>query len=208
MSQIRKAVITGFGDESKIVVANGVIGEPVANEVQIKIEYSGFSGADINMRKGIFPFQKKAPFTPGYSVVGKVHRNGSSSKQFQIGERVVCMTMYDGQAELINVPERFLARVPATADPQQAVALVLDWLTAYEMIFRIAQVKTGQKVFIHGLSGGVGRGLLSLSKLQGAEIFGTAAQRNHPGLKELDATIFPYSDKNWIQAVNELGRLL
>ena len=65
MPAIRKALITEFGDESKIVVVDDQIADPAAGEVRVRVEYSGFSGADINMRRGVYPFQKKAPLTPG-----------------------------------------------------------------------------------------------------------------------------------------------
>ena len=72
MAMIQKALITGFGDESKITVVQEEIPAPSANEVQVAVEFSGFSGADINMRRGTYPMQKKPPFTPGYCFVGRV----------------------------------------------------------------------------------------------------------------------------------------
>ena len=68
-----------------------------------------------------------------------------------------------------------------------------------------AQVKPGQMVFVHGLSGAVGHALLTLSKLQGARVFGTASPKNHAGLIDLGATPFAYSDKSWINAMQSGG---
>lgn len=82
---------------------------------------------------------------------------------------------------------------------------MLDWVTAYQMVVRSARVKRGQRVFIHGLSGGVGRGLLAIAKLQGADIYGTASPRNHFELKQLGATAYSYADKEWITAMHRLG---
>jgi NADPH:quinone reductase-like Zn-dependent oxidoreductase len=205
MTHIKKVLIKGFGDESQLDVVQADIGEPAAGEVQVKVEYSSLSGADIAMRKGVYPFQRKAPLTPGYCVVGRVHANGPGSTLFKAGERVACLSIYDGEAELANLPERFLVPVPEKADSKQAVCLVLDWATAYEMLVRAAQVKPGQRIFIHGLSGGVGQGLLALAKLQGAEVYGTASPRNHEELKRQGATPYPYSDKNWIGAMQKIG---
>jgi len=85
MATIKKALITEFGDESKIRVVEAEIGEPAKGEVQLQVEFSAVSGADINMRKGIYPFQKKAPLTPGYSVVGKVLAKAAGCKKFNVG---------------------------------------------------------------------------------------------------------------------------
>jgi NADPH:quinone reductase-like Zn-dependent oxidoreductase len=205
MSKINKVLITEFGDEDKLVIVEDDIPEPAAKEVQIAVEYSVVCGSDVNMRRGTYPFQKKAPLTPGYSVVGKVRTNGHGASRFQMGDRVACLSKYDGQAELINLPERFLVRVPEGADPRLAVALVLDWMTAYEMFHHAAQVKSGQRIFVHGLSGAVGGALLALAKLKGAEVFGTASSRKHDALRQLNAVPFDYSSKNWISAINERG---
>jgi NADPH:quinone reductase-like Zn-dependent oxidoreductase len=205
MSRIKKVVITEFGDEDKLVIVEDDISEPAAGEVQIVVEYSIVSGSDVNMRRGTYPFQKKAPLTPGYSVVGKVRTSGQGSSRFQVGDRVACLSKYDGQAELANLPERFLVPVPEGADPKLAVALVLDWMTAYEMLHHAAQVKSGQRVFVHGLSGAVGGALLALAKLQGAEVFGTASPRKHEALRKLGAVPFDYASKSWISEMNERG---
>ena len=155
MLTIRKALITEFGDESKVVVVDEDIPAPTAKEVQVRVEFSGFSGADINMRRGTYPFQKKAPLTPGYCFVGRVQANGSGCSRFQQGDPVAGLSIYGAEAELINQPERYLVPVPPGLDPKQATALVLDWNTAYGMVMHAAHVKAGQMVFVHGLSGAV-----------------------------------------------------
>jgi NADPH:quinone reductase-like Zn-dependent oxidoreductase len=201
MPRIKKVLITEFGDESKLKVVEADISDPAAGQVQVKVEYSSVSGADIKMREGTYPFQRKAPLTPGYSIVGKVQANGAGSSKFKVGNHVACLTIYDGQSELINLPERLLASVPEKADPKPAVGIILDWMTAYQMLTRSAHVKPGQRIFVHGLSGAVGQALLHLAKLQGVEVFGTASPAKLDDLKKLGATPFSYTDKNWITAI-------
>ncbi|KAF2473593.1 zinc-binding dehydrogenase [Lindgomyces ingoldianus] len=204
-STIRKALITGTGDLSNVQIVTATIAPPPPNHVQVKVLYSGFSGADINMRLGIYPNQKKAPLTPGYCFVGRVHVNGSDCKKFTPGDLVVCLSVYDAEAELANMPEKYLVPVPAGLDIQQAVALTLDWNTAYGMVYRTAKVTKGQRVFIHGLSGAVGYALMKLCQLEGAEVYGTASQSNHAALRNEGAIPFVYSNKDWIMAMNAIG---
>jgi NADPH:quinone reductase-like Zn-dependent oxidoreductase len=203
--KIKKVVITEFGDESKLALMEADLPPPRKGEVQIAVQYTVVSGSDINMRRGTYPFQRKPPLTPGYSIVGTVRLNGPGSARFAVGDRVACLTKYDGQAELVNQPERYLVRVPDGADPKLAVVLVLDWLTAYQMLHYAAHVKPGQRLFVHGLSGGVGRALLALGQFEGADVFGTASTAKHPALRELGAIPFDYVDKQWIAAMRELG---
>ena len=58
------------------------------------------------MRLGRYPFQRKAPLTPGYCLVGKVVRNGPGCSQFQQGDTVAALTVYDAEADLVNVEEK------------------------------------------------------------------------------------------------------
>ena len=201
MAMIQKALITGFGDESKITVVQEEIPAPSANEVQVAVEFSGFSGADINMRRGTYPMQKKPPFTPGYCFVGRVTANGSGSSKFRIGTKVACLSIYGAEAELTNVPEKYLVSVPEGVDSQQATAVILDWSTAYGMVMRAAHVEAGDKVFVHGLSGAVGYAVFTLAKMQGATVYGTASGRKHADLVQAGATPYGYSGKEWIIAM-------
>jgi NADPH:quinone reductase-like Zn-dependent oxidoreductase len=205
MSKMNKVVITEFGDESKLAIVEDDLPDPAAGEVQLSVEYSIVSGSDVNMRRGTYPFQRKAPLTPGYSVLGKVRVNGNGCTKFKVGDRVACLSKYGGQAELINLPERFLVRVPDGVDLKAAVSLVLDWVTAYQMLHHAAHIQSGQKIFVHGLSGGVGVALLSLGRIQEAQVFGTASLSKHEELRKLGGVPFDYSNKDWITAMQELG---
>lgn len=202
---IRKALISGFGDESNVNVVSAEINDPAKGEVQVRILYSGFNGADINMRIGVYPMQAKPPFTPGYCLIGTVEQNGSGSKRFSPGTMVCALTVYDAEAELANVAEKYLISVPHGLDIQKVCALVLDWTTAYGMVHRSAKVKEGQRVFIHGLSGAVGLATGRLCQLAGAKVYGTASQRNHDTLRAMGFQPFVYTDKNWMTAMKDLG---
>jgi len=205
MTRIRKVLIESFGDESQVKIVEADIAPPARGEVQVTVEYSSFGGADVAMRKGLYPLQRKAPLTPGYGIVGTVAVNGAGSSRFAVGTRVACLTVYDGQAELANVPERFLVAVPAGVDARQAVALVNEWVTAYQMVVRTARVQAGSRVFVHGLSGAVGQAILTLAQRQRAQIYGTASSRNHAALAALGVTPFVYTDKRWIDAMRNSG---
>ncbi|KAL6161451.1 hypothetical protein ACJQWK_08217 [Exserohilum turcicum] len=202
---MRKVVISSYGDHSVVSIVSAPIAAPSKGEVQVKVLYSGMGGADILMRQGIYPMQQKAPLTPGYTFIGRVTQNGAGCKKHAVGALVACLSVYNGQAELVNQPEKYLIPVPEGLDLQQAVALILDWSTAYGLAFRAANIKKGQRVFIHGLSGSVGSGLLALCKMQGAHVYGTASAANHAAVRAAGATPFVYSDKQWMHAMQQLG---
>lgn len=202
---IRKSLIQSFGDASHVSVITTKIGPPAAKEVQLKVVYSGFGGSDIAMRLGGYPNQKAAPLTTGYSCIGLVALNGPSSSKFPPGSLVGCLSVYEGQSERVNLPEKYLIPIPEGIDLQQAVALILDWTTAYGMVYRSGHVKRGQRVFIHGLSGSVGFALLTLCKMEGAEVYGTASEYNHAAVRAAGAHPFVYTNKDWMMAMNAIG---
>jgi len=205
LAKIKKVVITAYGDESVLAVVEAELPEPAAGEVQLVVEYTITSGSDVNMRRGTYPLQKKPPLTPGYSVVGTVVTKGKGCSRFGVGDRVACLSKYEGQSERINLPEKYLVRVPEGVDGGEAVSIVLDWVTAYEMLVRAAKVKAGHNIFVHGLSGGVGGALLRLGKLMGAEVYGTASAKKHEELRALGAVPLDYASKDWIGTMQGLG---
>jgi synaptic vesicle membrane protein VAT-1 len=202
---IRKVLVPRFGDESVLQVIEAQIASPQAGEVQVQVLHSVVAGADVNMRRGTYPFQKKPPLTPGYSMVGKVLDNGVGCTKFAPGTIVACLTIYGAQAERMNVPEKFALPVPEGLDLRQATALILDWMTAYEMLEHSAKVTRGQRIFVHGLSGAVGTALLHLAKLRGAEVFGTASASKHAELSASGAVVFDYKQKTWIREMQRMG---
>lgn len=203
---IRKSLISAFGDVSNVNIVTDTIEDPTKNEIQVRVLYSGFSGADINMRLGRYPLQRQPPLTPGYCLVGAVERVGPDcTGNLRAGDIVAALTVYDSEATLANVPEKYLIPIPRGMDLQKACALVLDWTTAYGMVFRSAKVQADQRVFVHGMSGAVGYATATLCQMQGAIVYGTASERHHAALTALGWHPFVYTNKNWMAAMKELG---
>jgi NADPH:quinone reductase-like Zn-dependent oxidoreductase len=203
---IRKVVYSAYGSPSNVSVVTAQIPPPAKNEVQVDVIYSGFSGADIQMRLGTYPMQKAAPLTPGYCFVGRVSTNGDKSSKFRPGQLVGALSVYDAEAQKINILEKYLIAIPERVDLQQAVAAFLDWNTAYGLVHRATNlVGKGQRVFIHSISGAVGYAIMTLCLLEGAEVYGTASERNHESLGQLGVTPFTYANKNWVSEMKQRG---
>lgn len=201
--EIKKVLVPSFGGPENVKIVNSTLPDPAPNHVQVKVCYSGFSGADINMRIGVYPMQRKAPLTPGYCFVGTIHALGPHSTKFAVGDVVACLSIYDAEATFTNQREKHLIPVPRGLDPQVATTLILDWNTAYGMVKGI-DLK-GKKVFVHGMSGAVGYALMMLCLMEGAQVYGTASARNHQAIRDLGATPFVYTDKKWMTAMTQLG---
>ncbi|KAH7395347.1 chaperonin 10-like protein [Phaeosphaeria sp. MPI-PUGE-AT-0046c] len=205
-TNIRRVVYAAEGGPEVVSVVTAPIADPTANQVQVKVIYAHMGGGDIAMRLGYYPQQKPAAgLHPGYALVGRVHKNGSMASKFKVGDLVACLTVYEAEADLCNCTEKYLVPVPEGVDLTQAVPLITDWTTAYGMAYRTANISKGTRVFIHGLSGSVGFALLTLCKLQGADVYGTASEKNQAAVREAGATPFTYANKDWMPAMKNMG---
>jgi NADPH2:quinone reductase len=89
-------------------------------------------------------------------------------------------------------------------DAAEAVSLILNYVTAYQMLHRSARVKAGQRVLIHGASGGVGTALLQLGRLAGLEMYGTCSSRGAAVVKELGGVPIDYQHQDFVEEVHRL----
>jgi NADPH2:quinone reductase len=144
------------------------------------------------------------PFTPGWDLVGVVDRSGRGVSGIEPGQMVAAMPIHGGYAEFVNLPQRELVPVPSGLDPAEAVSLILNYVTAYQMMHRSARVKAGQSVLIHGASGGVGTALLQLGRVAGLEIYGTCSSRGASAVSDAGAIPIDYQHQDFVEEIHRL----
>ncbi len=199
----RSVVITRRGPPEVLKVFENELREPEPGEARIKVLAAGVGLTDVAMRYGYYPYAPKIPFVPGYDMVGVVDALGQGVSSVAVGDRVAALTVYGGYAETIYLGQEHLVPVPGSLDPAEAVALVLNYTTAYQMLHRSAQVKTGDKVLVTGASGGVGTALLELGKLAELRTYGTASGSNHALLAKLGAISIDYQTQDFVEVIRE-----
>lgn len=136
------------------------------------------------------------PAIPGWDVAGVVESVGIDAPHFQPGDEVISYGRKDyvhggSFAEYIALPERRLARRPASLGWNESAGLPLAGLTAYQVLTRLG-LKTGETVLIHGGSGGVGSLGIQIAAALGARVIATASERNHDFLRSLGAEPVSY----------------
>jgi NADPH2:quinone reductase len=89
-------------------------------------------------------------------------------------------------------------------DAAEAVSLVLNYITAYQMLHRSAKVRSGQRVLIHGAAGGVGTALLQLGRLAGLEMYGTCSSRSAPAVSDLGGIPIDYQHQDFVKEIHRL----
>src|SRR5690348_17536716 len=105
-------------------------------EVRVKVLAAGVSLPDVLAREGVHPETPRVPYTPGWDLVGTVDQLGRGATGFEAGQTVAAMAIHGCYAQYVCVLKRKLVPVPAGFDPAEAVALVLNYITAYQMLHR------------------------------------------------------------------------
>jgi NADPH2:quinone reductase len=114
------------------------------------------------------------------------------------------MPIHGCYAQYVCVPQRKLVPVPAGLDPAEAVAVVLNYITAYQMLHRSAKARPGQSMLIHGASGGVGSARLQLAKLAGVEMYGTCSAQGATVVRELGGIPIDYKNADFVKEILNL----
>lgn len=220
-----RILLTALGGPEVLKVIEDDVRDPGAHEVGIRILACGVAFADVLMRRGMYPGAARPPYSPGYDIVGVVHSCGTGATQWKSGDVVAALTVTGGYSQYIVLPESELVRVPPGIDPAEAVSLVLNYTTAYQLIHRIARLQEGESVLIHGAGGGVGTAALQLGALASLKMFATASKPKHGLVAFLGgipidyraedfvkraagvhAVFDPVGGRNWIRSYRALGK--
>ena len=144
----------------------GALPEPGAHQVRVRVEAAGVSAYDVMLRGHWFPGFPPLPYTPGEDFVGIVDKVGSDVADLRPGQRVGGWTFGDAgsYAEYLCRPASELVPVPDGLDPGDAVALIVNYLTASLALHQTAKTRAGERVLVQGAGGGLGSALLHLGR--------------------------------------------
>ena len=187
-------MLTRKGGPGALQIVELPLAPPGPGQLRIRVMAAGVGATDVMMLSGNYPFAPKIPFVPGYEVAGVVDAIGQGVFGFELGQRVAALTVYGGFAEyLVREAEHFLP-VPDGVSDRDAAAVILNYITAWQMIHRIAKVQQGQRALVTGASGGVGTAALELLRLAGAKTYGAASPAKHAMVRSLGATPVNYRE--------------
>ena len=199
-----RIIVTHYGGPDALQVLEEECPEPRAGQVRVRVLSAGVSLPDLMMREGVHPETPTLPFTPGWDLVGVVDRLGDGVSAFEPGQVVAALPISGAYAEFVCLPQRELVPVPSGLDPAEAVSLVLNYVTAYQMLHRSAKARRGQRVLIHGAAGGVGTALLQLGRLAGLEMYGTCSPRGAAAVSELGGIPIDYRQLDFVTEIRRL----
>jgi NADPH:quinone reductase-like Zn-dependent oxidoreductase len=167
--------------------------KPIPTEVLVEVHAAGVNPVDWKTRegRGAAGASGPPPFILGWDVAGVVTEVGRGVTLFKPGDRVFGMPWFPREAgaysEFVTAPSRQFAPMPDGLSFEEAAALPLAGLTAWQALVDTADVREGQVVLVNGATGGVGHLAVQIAKARGARVIGTARADNHDFLRSLGA---------------------
>ncbi|MGW0425368.1 medium chain dehydrogenase/reductase family protein [Streptomyces sp. NPDC003015] len=205
--QMVEVVLPGKVEPEGLEVRHGAVPTAGPGQVVVRMEATGVSFAEQQMRRGRYYDQPPFPFVPGYDMVGSVLAAGDGVDPGLAGTRVAALLKVGGWASHVVVDAADVVAVPDGITAAEAETVVINGITAWQMLHRKARVRTGQTVLVHGANGGVGSVLVQLAQAAGAKVIGTASARHHTALRERGVTPIDYRTENIPARVRELAPL-
>jgi NADPH:quinone reductase len=177
--------------DKDIVIEQHPDPQPGNGEVLVRVHAAGLNGADMMQRRGLYPAPPGSPQDiPGMELAGEVAALGPGAERFDVGARVMAIVGGGGQAEMCLVHERQLMPVPDTLDWSAAGGLPEVFATAHDAIFTQAQLRSGERLLVHGGAGGVGSAAIQLGRGAGARVTTTVRNGRHrDAVAELGASV-------------------
>ena len=172
---MRAIVNTAAGGPEVIEEQERPMPRPGTGEITVRVRASALNRADLLQRRGAYPAPPGAPADiPGLEYAGEVAALGDGVGLWAVGNRVMGITAGGSHAEYLTVHERTALRVPQNLGWEEAAAIPEVFLTAYDALFKRAELKRGERVLIHAVGSGVGTAALQLACAAGASVLGTS----------------------------------
>lgn len=181
-----------YGDPQVLRYEDTQRPRPAAGQALIQVAATAFNKVDAVMRAGYLQqvFPVRLPHTPGIEVAGTVADLGDGVEGLHAGDAVIGslpMTEDGAAAEFVAAPADLLAAAPQRVSLQEAAALPVAALTAWQALFEHARLQAGQRILINGAGGGVGGFAIQLAKGTGAFVIATASPRSTDAVRSAGA---------------------
>lgn len=200
-----EVVLPGTVEPEGLQIRHGAVPAPGPGQVVIRMEATGVSFAEQQMRRGRYYDQPAFPFVPGYDLVGTVLTTGEGVEPGLAGTRVAALVKVGGWASHVVVDAADVVEVPDGIGAAEAETLVVNGITAWQMLHRKARVRAGQTVVVHGANGGVGSVLVQLAHAAGVKVIGTASTRHHDSLRAQGVVPVDYRAGDVAARIRELA---
>jgi NADPH:quinone reductase-like Zn-dependent oxidoreductase len=212
---MRAVVLHEYGPPEVLTAEEVAAPEPIPTEVQVRVHAAGVNPVDLKTRagEGVSGVLGEPPVCIGWDVAGVVSAIGGGVTRFQVGDEVFGMPWFPRQAgayaEYVTAPSRHFAGKPHALSYEEAGALPLAGLTAWQIVVDTIQLEAGADLLIHGAAGGVGHLAVQIARARGANVIATARAEQADWLRELGAAeVIDYRSQRFEELVGDLDAVI
>jgi NADPH:quinone reductase-like Zn-dependent oxidoreductase len=181
---MRAIWITKAGGPEVLEVREAADPAPGPGQVRVRVKAAGLNFAEVMARQGLYPDAPKTPFVAGYEAAGVIDAVGEGVTLLKVGERVMAMSRFGAHADTLVTSAQLVVAIPDAMTFEEAAAVPVNYITAYHMLFRVANLRARSKVLVHMAAGGVGIAALQLCRtVPGVITFGTASASKHEAIR-------------------------
>ena len=201
-----KAVkIKDFGDANQLYLDEMSIPEVAENEVLIKVKAAALNRADILQRRGFYPPPPGASNILGLEVSGEVVESGKDARAW-MGRKVMSLLSGGGYAQYVSVDQGLVLEVPDNLTTVDAAGIMEAYLTAFQALHWLAEIRAGERLLIHAAASGVGTAAIQLAREVGCEIWVTASAPKHALCLDLGANhAIDYKKQDFPEEISRLS---
>ncbi len=209
MAMMKAVVINSFGGPEELKLEEIERPQPKDGEVLIEVHAASVNPVDYKIRSGHYPpvKQDSLPKVLGRDISGVVVARGPAVTTLAEGDEVMAMLdpKQGGYAEYVAMPAALCVPKPQSVDYDEAAAVPLAAITAWQGLFDHGGLTAGQTVLIHGGAGGVGHFAVQFAKAHGAKVAATCAERDKEFVHSLGADkVIDYKSERFEDLVNDV----
>uniref|UniRef100_A0A1A8KYP5 Vesicle amine transport protein 1 homolog (T. californica) n=2 Tax=Nothobranchius pienaari TaxID=704102 RepID=A0A1A8KYP5_9TELE len=203
----RALVLTGYGGYEKIKLQVKTLKKPQLKpgEVLVRVKACGLNFAELLGKQGLYDLLPAPPVTMGMEGSGVIEAVADDVKDRKVGDRVIAMDRCGMWQELVVVLAKRTYPMPDGMSFEEAAALPINYMTAYMMLFEMANLRPGKSVLIHMAAGGVGIAATQLCQtVQDVTVFGTASASKHETISQGGVTHpIDYRTKDYVTEIRK-----
>lgn len=205
----RALVLTGYGgyDKVKLQVKTQGKPQPKGGEVLVRVKACGLNFAELLGRQGLYELLPSPPVIMGMEGSGVIEAVGEDVKDRKVGDRVIVLSRSGVWQEVTMVPASHTFLMPEQMSFEEGAAIPVNYVTAYMMLFEMANVRPGKSVLIHMAAGGVGIAVTQLCQtVQDVTVFGTASAAKHETIVQGGVTHpIDYRTKDYVEEIRKIS---
>lgn len=205
----RALVLTGYGGYDKVKLQVKTQSEPQlkAGEVLVRVKACGLNFAELLGRQGLYELLPAPPVTMGMEGSGVIEAVGEDVKDRKVGDRVIVLGRSGIWQEVVVVSAVRTFPMPEQMSFEEGAAFPVNYMTAYMMLFEMANVRPGKSVLIHMAAGGVGIAATQLCQtVQDVTVFGTASASKHETIAQGGVTHpIDYRTKDYVEEIRKIS---